>query len=237
MGVGKVFEMKPDYEVDGIRLFNCDCMDFMKESHEGQFELAIVDPPYGENYADRLARESGKKYKGSVAGFNHYKRNLWDNNIPDETYFKELIRISKHQIIWGYNFLADNLGYCKSPICWDKKRTFEQFADFELAYSSLSKASKIFSFQWNGMLQGDMKNKENRIHPTQKPVQLYKWLLTNYAKKGDKIFDSHGGSFSLAIACLDLGFEFWGCEIDKEYFDSAVKRIETHRQQRIIRWE
>lgn len=164
--------------------------------------------------------------KTSLAKLNIYKVG-WDNKTPNEIYFKELKRISKNQIIWGANYF----GLTGGMIYWHKNVSMPTYSDGELAYCSLINSVRWFECTWHGMLQHDMKNKEDRIHPTQKPVKLYKWLLKNYAKEGDKIFDSHLGSGSIAIACHDMKFSLVGCEIDKDYYDAAVKRFNNHKMQ------
>lgn len=204
-------------------LHNMDCMELLKATPDKFYDLAIVDPPYGigEN-GDR------NKSRGKLASSQNYKAFAGgDISAPDVEYFNELVRVSKNQIIWGANHFADRLPCPKSPcwVVWDKVNGETDFADSELAYTSFKSAVRNFRFQWQGMLQGDMKNKEIRIHPTQKPVKLYEWLLTNYAKQGDKILDTHLGSGSHAIACNNLGFELTACELDKDYFEASVKRI------------
>lgn len=154
-----------------------------------------------------------------------------DSSTPDAEYFKELKRVSENQIIWGGNYFLDHLGATECVVVWDKKRRGLNFADCEIAWSSIQQPCRIYEFKWNGMLQEDMKNKEERIHPTQKPVALYKWLLTNYAKEGYKILDTHVGSASSLIACEDLGFDYVGFEIDRDYYEMAKKRIEEFNAQ------
>ena len=218
--------MIPDFKLDKVRLFNCDCMAFMAEIPDNHYELAIVDTPYG-------IGESGKKNnsRGGLTTAKDYGDKIWDSESPDIEYFIELIRISNNQIIFGANHFISKLPFDSSCwVVWDKDNGKSDFADCELAWTSFKTAVRKFSFRWQGMLQGDMKEKEKRIHLTQKPIQLYKWLLTNYAKPNDKVFDSHGGSFSSACAALDMGFEFDGCELDKDYFDSAVDRVMNHSQ-------
>jgi len=210
--------------IKNCTLHNIDCMEYMKSLPDNAFDLAIVDPPYGigEN-GDR------NKSRGKLAVAKDYKSFAGgDIEPPNKDYFIELTRISKNQIIWGANHFASNLPNPSSScwIVWDKVTGNSDFADCELAYTSFKTAVRQFTFQWSGMLQGDMKNKEQRIHPTQKPVKLYEWLLTNYAKQGDKILDTHLGSGSHAIACNNLGFELVGCELDADYFKAACKRIE-----------
>lgn len=194
-------------------------MDYMATLDDNAFDFAIVDPPYGNNDAIGLKNDTNNK----VAKRTNYK--VFENVAPDEEYFRELKRVSKNQIVWGANFFGLTGGY----LCWNKNGT--AFGQAELAYVSSINSVKVYEYTWNGMLQGNMKNKEIRIHPTQKPVQLYKYLLNEFVKKGDKILDTHLGSGSIAIACHDMKFDLVGCEIDKEYFDNAVERFERHKKQ------
>jgi len=150
-----------------------------------------------------------------------------DTAPPDEGYFAELERVSKHRIIWGGNFFLDYLGSCSCMITWDKGRRGLDQADGEIAWTDLPGQNRIFEFKWNGMLQEDMKNKEFRIHPTQKPVQLYKWLLEKFAKPSDIILDTHVGSASSLIACRKTGHKYVGFEIDEYYYEQASKRLEA----------
>ncbi len=211
-----------------IELHNIDCMEYMKGLDDNAFELAIVDPPYGigENGSTNKSRGKmaiAKDYKSFAGG---------DIEPPNADYFKELQRVSKNQIIWGANHFMQNI--CLGSSCWivwDKLTGESDFADCELAYTSFKTAVRKFEFRWSGMLQGDMKNKEHRIHPTQKPVKLYEWLLANYAKEGDKILDTHLGSGSSAIAAHYGGFDFVGCELDEDYFKAASERIERETAQ------
>ena len=213
---------------DKIEITNEDNMELMARYPDNYFDLAIVDPPYGGNDAIGLGNnKSGKKQATKRTDYKVFK-----NVEPPKEYFEELIRLSKHQIIWGVNFY-NNFNLSGGRICWDKKGT--AFGRGELAYYSGSKSVNICEIVWNGMLQHDMKNKEVRIHPTQKPVKLYEWLLMNYAKEGDKILDTHLGSGSIAIACHNLGFELTACELDKDYFEASIKRIKNHiAQQRLF---
>ena len=211
-----------------IELLNIDCMEYMATVPDKYFDLAIVDPPYGVKGDSFRSGMQGKKAKST-----NYHAALWDQPVPDKDYFLELKRVSKNQIIWGANHFAGLIPDPSSPcwVVWDKNNTGD-FADCELAYTSFKTAVRKFSFTWNGMLQGDMANKEKRIHPTQKPVKLYQWLLNNYAKTGQKILDTHLGSGSSAIAahyfCVS---EFVGCELDKVYFDAACARITLETSQ------
>ena len=208
-------------------------MDYMATLPDKHFELAIVDPPYGigengDRSNSRAKLAISQDYKSFAGG---------DKEPASAEYFIELVRISKNQIIWGANHFADRLLCPKSPcwIVWDKVTGDSDFADSELAYTSFKTAVRNFRFQWSGMLQGDRKNKEVRIHPTQKPIKLYEWLLTNYAKQGDKILDTHLGSGSSAIAANNLGFEFVGMELDEDYFKASVNRfINESKQERMF---
>ena len=208
--------------------FNIDCMESMAKYPDKYFDLAIVDPPYG------IGEDgSNNKSRGKLAKAKNYKPFAgFDKNSPDANYFNDLIRISKSQIIWGANHFISKIPFDSSCwIVWDKNNGNSDFADCELAWTSFKTSVRKFKFTWSGMLQEDMKNKEYRIHPTQKPVKLYKWLLTNYAKPGDKILDTHLGSGSSRIAAYDLGFDFVGYELDKDYFDAQEKRFNDFKMQ------
>ena len=207
---------------DKINLHHTDCMDFMRDVPDGYYELAIVDPPYGIDLAN-MNMGIGNTPKASKAKNRKWKPKDWDNAIPSDDYFKELKRISKNQIIWGGNYF--NLGLCNKFIIWDKEIPEGlSFSDCEFAWTSFSGANKIF--RYSAYL-----NKSEKFHPTQKPPQLYKWLLDKYAKENDKILDTHLGSGSIAIACHDYGFDLTACELDKEYFDKAIQRIVNHVSQ------
>lgn len=210
---------------DKIEITNEDNIALMARYPDNYFDLAIVDPPYGigESSNDNKSRSKLGKSK-------NYGNKNWDDNAPDQDYFNELKRVSKNQIIWGANHFIENIPNANSScwIVWDKVNGENDFADCELAYCSQKTAVRKIEFRWHGMLQGNMKEKEIRIHPTQKPVALYKWLLSKYAKQGDKILDTHLGSGSIAIACHDMGFELTACELDKDYYDSAIARIKRH---------
>jgi site-specific DNA-methyltransferase (adenine-specific) len=199
-------------------------MELMRQYPDKAFDLAIVDPPYGIDAGEVFSGELRKSGNGAAMK-TAFEKKSWDLEIPNANYFKELFRVSKNQIIWGANYMTEHLPPSMGWIVWDKDNGTTKFSDCELAYSSFDKALRKYKYTWNGMLQGDMKNKETRIHPTQKPVKLYEWLLTNYAEKGQKILDTHLGSGSHAIACNNLGFDLTGCELDKDYFDAACKRI------------
>ena len=203
-------------------------MEYMQQFSDNYFELAIVDPPYG------IGENGSKNHtRGKLAMAKNYKSfSGFDNEPASYSYFIELKRISQNQIIWGANHFIENIPRSNSScwIVWDKDNTGD-FADCELAYTSFKSAVRKFVFRWNGMLQQDMKNKENRIHPTQKPVALYRWLLQNYAKQNDKILDTHLGSGSSRIAADIEGFDFYSCELDKDYFDMSCKRFDDYKKQ------
>ena len=190
-------------------------MELMKRYDNDYFDLAIVDPPYGIdiNSSGRLGHYGGKG-------------KTWDNTTPNIKYFKELFRVSRNQIIWGGNYF--NLPPTRCFLIWDKQQPEGvSFASCEYAYTNFNKSAKTFYMR--------PQNSDNiRIHPTQKPVKLYEWLLMNYAKEGDKILDTHLGSGSIAIASHNLGYELTACELDKEYFDTAMKRIKQHKAQLTI---
>lgn len=214
--------------MSNIQIINQDCMLAMARMKDKEFDLAICDPPYGKNIA-----VSGKVGGEKCAPVTDYGAKKWDKNIPPKRYFKELQRVSGNRIIWGGNYFIKHLTNTPCFIVWDKDNT-GNFADCELAWASFDTSVRKFTYRWNGMLQQDMKNKEVRIHPTQKPVALYQWLLKNYAKPGDKILDTHLGSGSSAIACDIMGFDFIGYEIDKDYYEAAVDRFNRHKQQTVL---
>lgn len=200
-------------------------MKFMEGVPDKAYDLAIIDVPYGIDAANMsLGKGLGLYRKGG-----NYKRGDWDKNSPDKKYWAELFRVSESQIIWGANHFISSIPY-DSPgwIFWDKNNGGSDFADGELAWSSFDKPLRKFKYTWSGFIQGDMKRREDRIHPTQKPIPLYKWLLKHYAKLDDKILDTHGGSMSIAIACYDLGFSLDLCELDEDYFKAGKARYEAH---------
>ena len=191
--------------------YNMDCMEAMKEIPDKYFDLAIVDPPYGISITD----------SGRLGKYNK-NDNRWDDDVPTDEYFKELFRVSKNQIIWGGNYFV--LPATRCYVIWDKKQPEGlSFAMSEFAWTSFDRSAKTF-------YRSPMQDK-NRFHPTQKPVALYEWLLNNYAKQGDKILDTHVGSASSLIACHNLGFDYVGFELDTDYYNQAVKRLERHKSQ------
>jgi site-specific DNA-methyltransferase (adenine-specific) len=212
-----------------ITATNEDNMLMMARYPDDYFDLAIVDPPYMDKFNTNNWVETSAKQKS-------YKnrQDTLTNKKPNEEYFKELMRVSKNQIIWGGNYFT--LPISRGWIFWLKGLQDNYFSDGELAWTSFDRILKCFDFMWSGMLQGDMKKKEVRIHPTQKPVKLYEWLLMNYAKEGDKILDTHRGSASLDIACHNLGFDLVTCELDKDYFNDGNKRLKQHQQQQVMKF-
>ena len=195
-----------------MNLYNQDCLPAMKEMPDNAFSLAIVDPPYG------------IEIETSGTHFKKYTSKGWDSNTPPQGYFDELFRVSESQIIWGGNYFLDYLGKTKCFLIWDKMiGKGMSFADAELAWTSSNKPTRIKKL---------CANQKDRIHPTQKPVALYKWLLKNYATKyGQTILDTHLGSMSSVIACIDMGYSITGYEVDKEYFDNGVSRVQRHLSQ------
>ena len=202
-----------------IYIENCDNMLLMARYPDNYFDLAIVDPPYGININNNMGRRKGDKHSG-------HKKVKWDNEIPSQEYFNELFRVSKNQIIWGGNYFP--LPLTGSWLFWDKLMPEEMsFSMGELAWMTFGNTLRKITLKHVGFIYGD----NVKIHPTQKPVALYKWLLDKYAKQGDKILDTHLGSGSIAIACHDYGFELTACELDYEYYDKAIQRIKNHISQ------
>lgn len=197
--------------------YNMDCMEYMKTVPDKYFDLAVVDPPYGIDKAFSATSRIAKY--GQTKTVNDEK--------PSPEYFAELFRVSKNQIIWGYNHLSDMLPSTKEFLFWYKHQPVESYADGELAWTSFVKTAKCFDYAYFGNINAE----PNRIHPTQKPVALYRWIYQNYAKDGDKILDSHLGSGSSRIAAYDAVLDFVGLEIDKEYFDKQEERFAAHAAQ------
>lgn len=213
-----------------ITLLHMDCMEYMRGLPDKVFDLAIVDPPYGIDVANN---KTGTVIRNK-SDVDHLEIKDWDKNAPDEMYFHELFRVSKNQIIWGGNYFLDFLGYCKAPIVWDKLNGASLYADGEMAWTSSNKGMprnlKIWRHQWCGAFK-DSERGVQKQHPTQKPIKLYEWLLSNYAKEGDSILDTHLGSGSSAIAAHYAGFNFVGMELDADYYSAAVQRFEKETAQ------
>jgi site-specific DNA-methyltransferase (adenine-specific) len=200
-----------------IHLYNQDCMEAMASMKDNEFDLAIVDPPYG---LGKRTTDGGSKKNTQTKFMNDIRRTNWDNSIPPQKYFDELKRVSKNWIIWGANYFP--ISEYRTFIVWDKMTYVPTMSQVELAATSYNEPARYIKIN---------SNQEGRIHPTQKPVALYTWLLDKYAQKGWKILDTHLGSGSSAIAAHDLGYEFHGYELDEEYFEAASKRLKEHQKQ------
>ncbi len=209
-----------NYEEMKNKIILADCMDIMKDIPDKYFDLAIVDPPYGIGM-------DGQKESISTNRFHHDFKG-WDTAIPDKEYFIELFRVSENQIIWGGNYMVENLKNSRCWLIWDKIQEFSG-ADFEMAWTSFNKSAKAFR-----MSRVEAYTNQDKIHPTQKPVALYRWLLQNYAKPGDKIIDTHSGSGSLACACHLEKFDFLAIEKDADYYKASVERLDTLRSQGVL---
>lgn len=215
--------------------YNIDCIEGMRDFPNNYFDLAIVDPPYGGVTAGGYMRN---EVSGGVArNCNDYVLDLWDQEAPEKAYFDELFRVSKNAVVWGGNYFIEQIANnSQCWLVWDKnKPEGVGYADVELAYTTFDKASKIFRYTWNGMLQGDMKNKEHKIHPTQKPIALYKWILDTFAKPGDIILDTHVGSASSLIACESLGYKYVGFELCEDYYKMSRERLDAFTAQITIK--
>ena len=202
-------------QLGNIKLINCDCMELLKQTPDNYYSLALVDPPYGIGFSN----------KHTGGGWIVREGKDWDNEIPDAKYFEELFRVSQNQIIWGGNYFTQYLQGSMGWILWDKGQRNFSLADGELAFTSFNRALRIFTYSRAKL------NKLRGEHPTEKPVALYKWLLKNYAKQGDKILDTHFGSLSIGIACHDMGFDLTACELDKDYYEAGKKRLKQHQKQ------
>ena len=214
MNEGKVTD-----QIGDIRLYNGDCMEWMRAVPDKWYDLAICDPPY------QLPKDSSNG-RGKLKNRAFNRGNIaerWDKK-PSKEYFDELFRISKNQIIWGGNYF--DLPPCRCFVCWDKCQPWENFSQVEMAWTSFDKPAKLFKRD---------NRRGGKIHPTEKPIELYAYLLNTFARKGDKIFDSHFGSLSIGIPCYKLGFELDACEIDKEYYDNALKRLKDFEFEKLSR--
>ena len=203
-----------------INIYNIDCMEAMKDMKDNQFELAIVDPPYE-------LPKSSKQGAGKLSNrkIQEMHKLGWDI-APTKEYFNELFRVSKNQIIFGGNYFGDYLGKSRGIICWDKKQPWLNFSAWEMAWTSFDCVARIFRYSTTAV--------RNKIHPTQKPIDLYKWILENYANQEDKILDTHLGSGASAIACHQMGYQFEGYEINKDYYTLALDRLKKEQQQQIL---
>lgn len=218
-----------------IEMLHADCMEYMAGLPDKAFELAIVDPPYGIG-EDGDKTIYGKSGKGNT--FKECKRHEqknWDNTIPDVKYFSELVRVSKNQIIWGGNYFTEFLRPTKAWVFWYKKITNPNnhtHSDGEMAWTSFNSITRMVAIDWIGF--GYINSGEKKIHTSQKPVALYKWLLSRYAKPGDRILDTHGGSGSICIACHDLGYDLTWMEKDADYYKAACERYKNHASQETL---
>jgi len=216
--------------MEGINLIHGDSLQALKGYSDNHFDWAIVDPPYGISLtkSPRLNKDKGWSDGG------------WDDSIPTAKYFNEIIRVSKNQIIWGWNYFTDYLPPCRGVICWDKMNHTENFSDVEIAYCSIDSVAKKFTYMWDGNRYGfpskiqGVGKKSIRIHPAQKPIDLYRWILKNYTSEGDLILDTHLGSGSIALACHYMKRNLIGYEIDKEYYDAACKRFKEQTMQQAL---
>ena len=225
--------MKPYYSKDGITIYNADCMDVMQELDENSFDILLVDPPYGIEINKMGFTKSGKVKAGKAFRNDYRAKAEWDSKRIDKKVFDEMFRISKDQIIFGGNYYTDILPPTKSWIVWDKKcedKYSNDYADCELAWASKGQA-RVFRWLWHGMIQQDMKNKEKRVHPTQKPIPLFIKILERYTKQTDYIIDPFMGSGTTLAAAKKLGRKAVGIEISKEYCDIAIERIENANKQ------
>jgi site-specific DNA-methyltransferase (adenine-specific) len=211
--------MEPTDILGNIKLYNADCIEVMKTFKDKQFSLAIVDPPYGIDWMQQIQNPNTK------ANWKQYENKEWDKQTPTDEYWKQLFRVSKNQIVWGGNYMTDKLYPSPCWLIWDKMQEFSG-AVFEMAWTSFKSPAKAFR-----MSRVEAYANQNKIHPTQKPVQLYKWLLQNYAKEGDTILDTHFGSLSIGIACHDMKFDLTAIELDKDYYEQAKQRLINHQRQ------
>ena len=218
------------YKTDFLDLYHCDCMELLRQTPDNYYSLALVDPPYGIGEDGKSNHSRSKCAKSKL-----YTPKEWDKEPPSIEYFTELFRVSKNQIVWGANHFISRMPYDSSCwLVWDKENGENDFADCELAWTSFDKAVRRYKFRWAGMLQGNMKDKEIRIHPTQKPVALYDWIFTRFAEKGYLVLDTHLGSGSSRIAANKAGLDFVGFEIDREYYDNGNKRFKNFVSQGVL---
>ena len=216
--------------IENSHTYCIDNMEAMRQTPDKYYSLAVVDPEYGIGEDGLKNHSRGKRAKATL-----YKPKSWDKESVRKDTLDQIIRVSKNQIIWGANHFISKLPYDSSAwIVWNKLNGDNDFADCEFAWTSFSSVVRLFTFKWAGMLQGDMKNKEIRIHVTQKPVKLYEWIFKNYSKPGDTIIDTNLGSASSRIAAYRAGLDFTGFEIDRDYFDASEKRFKIFIAQGVL---
>ena len=203
-----------------IQITNECNMKLMARYPDNHFDLAICDPPYGIDVTKMTLGNGKKKINRGTSD--------WDSSTPSQEYWNELFRVSKNQIVWGANYMTNFLPPSMGWIYWDKGTGANDFSDGELAFTSFNRALRSYKVSWVG---ANANNGSPRIHPTEKPIKLYQWLLMNYAKEGDKILDTHLGSGSIALACHNLNYDLTACELDTEYYNAALKRLKQHQQQ------
>lgn len=211
-----------------------DCLDVMRQLPDKCIDLVLTDPPYGIGLGKKTCLYDGKKYGSAKTNRTKYETTDWDNKIPAKEIFNEILRVSKNQIIFGGNYFVEYLYNSNCWIVWDKLNGNNDFADCELAWTSFKSAVRKYEFLWNGMLQQNMKNKEKRIHPAQKPVDLFGMILRDYTNENDLILDCFSGSGTTAIACHKLNRRFICIEKDPDYWATSVKRLEDAQRQLIL---
>lgn len=204
-----------------IKLIQGDCLEYLKDLDDNSIDVVVTDPPYG--LGEWVGRKKGRS---RLAIASEWGSQEWDYDIPDREYFEHIIRVSKNQVIFGGNYFAHLLPPSPAWLVWDKDNS-GNFADVELAWTSFKTAARIFKYRWNGMLQGNMKQKEKRVHPTQKPLPLMEWVIKNYTKVGDTILDPFMGSGTTGVACANLCKSFIGIEKEEQFFTIAKKRIQA----------
>lgn len=222
-------------KIEFNKVYNMDCLDLMREMVEQGIvvDWLIADPPYGIDYATASAKVGGDQYGNAKTSKRCYESKDWDKERISKEYFDLMFKVSKNQIIFGGNYYTDYLPPTKSWVIWDKRcddKYRNDFADCEMAWCSTGQA-RVFRYLYNGMIQGNMKNKEQRFHPTQKPIEIIIQLLKYYTKEGDTIFDPFMGSFTTAVACHKMGIKFLGAELDKEYFEKGTERLNKVKSQ------
>ncbi len=208
-----------------------DCLELMRKLPDNSIDLILTDPPYGIGADKRAASNGGKKWGRAVAPHREYRHTNWDEKIPDAEVFAEMFRVSKHQIIWGGNYFIEHLKNSPCWLVWNKDNGTNYFSDCEMAWTSFPSAVRMFTYRWNGMLQGNTKDKEDRIHPTQKPLPLFRWCIEKYSGPGDIVLDCYSGSGTTAVACSETDRRFICVEKDPEYHAASIGRLEQFNAQ------